>query len=213
MRTVEVKVYTVRELSAEATAVAHKEFLKWQSEGYDNPWHKDYMNSLNAFEKLFGVNVLFPRGILERFRVEVPWEEHISAFKGIRLVKYLVNNYWKQLYEGKYYSTPGYYDEHKKYHYKFRHSNCTFVHDCVMTGCATDDEILDLVYDTITYQGRWDELELSELMEQCVNQWQNSYIRAVEEAAKLEFFLDYSESNDYEYTEHGHLFVEPEKRE
>lgn len=65
----------------------------------------------------------------------------VLELQGVRALAYVENNYITPNEKGKYYSTAGYTDDAGKYHYKYRHSNCTMEFSCPFTGFCLDNSM------------------------------------------------------------------------
>src|SRR5690606_35171268 len=87
--------FKLEELSAKAQERAYYEWLDRR----EYPWAKDNADSLYAFAELFGVKIIdygYGGGARPYLRYEpLEWDGH--RLKGVRLWKFLVNNYAKEI--------------------------------------------------------------------------------------------------------------------
>jgi len=195
------KIYKFNELSEEAQGKAIEDHRQFIAE--DNPWHDERVDTLNAFEKIFPVKVKdWEYGYHNFINFEFTEDEDHEELTGWRLVAYLWNNYQDKLWKGKYYSTPGYYDENKKYHYKFRHSKIILDNSCVLTGYCMDDDILKEIYQ---YMNKPDSRNFKELLYDCLQEWVFAANQDYEYQMSDEAIKENIEANEYEFTENGEL--------
>lgn len=194
MRTIETTVYLFSELSDDAKENARNDFL---SKGYENPYSGENLDSLKKFYDIFPVR---QRG-RNWGNFEMTCDDDISELSGIRLLKYIWNNYRGDLFKGKYYSTSGKWID-GKYHYKCKHSKIQLDHCCVLTGYCMDDDILEPVYRFLNCP---DDTTFKELLQDCVNAWEKAVEKDEEYYQSVEYFAEICESNEYEFTEDGEL--------
>lgn len=194
-RTIEITAYQFSELSEAAKEAAHNEHL---SKGYPNDWSRENLGSWKKFLDIFPVksygnswsNIAFTD------------EESIENLSGQRLATYIWNNYKKDLFKGKYYSTGGRYDEAGKYHHKFRYSKIQLQgQNCVMTGYCMDDSILDPIYKFLAKPDK--NTDFMGLMNECANAWSKAMDDDDEWQNSIEHFAEECEANEYEFDEHG----------
>jgi hypothetical protein len=206
MKTIEVKVYEFAELSETAKQRAIDNYL---NKGYDNQFYYDeIISSAKAVAEIF--NLKFGGEYTDIRHGHI--DDDILNLSGIRLYKYIWNNYGSELFKGKYYgklvntNKDGSTIEVSKSHpaglrHVKRYSKCTLENSCVLTGVCYDDDILQPVYDflkkpesNVTFTYLIGEIE-SAIQEAFSNteDWLNS----------SEFVTQEIEANDYEFTEDG----------
>ena len=131
------EVYNLHELTRESQAKAHSHW----AEHCDYGWDKENRATLQAFERIF--NIKADRWSYDSctywYRFTSHYSEEEDNMKGTRLLKYLVNNYWEDLYPPKTYWSRNY--------KKKRKSRVFVSDDCVLTGYYIDYEILKPIYD------------------------------------------------------------------
>ncbi len=206
MRTtnIEYKVYKYEELSKEAKERALNKFNSEDT----YPWYEENKEVLKAFSEIFPISIdgwEYGYHKYVDFSMECEYEE-IEEFTGIRLVKYLWNNYKNDILKGKYYSTKGYYDKNKKYHYRYRYSKIILNYDCVLTGYYLDMEILDPIYKFLDMPN--DTITFKELIEECLTSWVNACDDDIRNYYTSESLEELSQDNEYEFLEDGTIFCE-----
>lgn len=195
------KIYTYEELSKEAKEKAFHDFCCDD----DYPWGEDNKTTLEEFEKIFPIcNVNWEYGNRVYFNMDMDADTEIKELSGIRLLKYLWNNYSNKLYKGKYYSTKGYYDLNKKYHYKYRYSKVIKDTSCVLTGYYMDDIILDPIYKFMSNPS--ENITFYDLMQKCLNSWVNACNEDFDSYYSEENFKELCEANEWEFLSDGKMY-------
>lgn len=203
-RTVRTKVYKFNELSPEAKEKAIEEVRR---RGIDTGYlYDEACETVKSFHEIFGTK----EGRKSWLDIKTSHlDDNLMNLKGLRLRTYIVNNYWGDIHKGKYYSTPGHYDENNKYHYKFRHSKCTFERSCPLTGICWDMSILAPIYDFIDWKLRPDYntyMDFETLMNDCLNSLEKDLENEVEYRNSDEAITEDIEAKDYEFTRNGKIF-------
>lgn len=202
MRSIQVNVYNINELSEKAK---QKAYLSWCST-IDYPWSNENENTLYAFENIFPIKVTHweydeARGYI-KFRFTD--DDTIANLSGIRLMKYLYNNYFNHLYKGRYYSlwrkkenSTGHKCPPKLIS---RYSKIILDNCCPLTGYCVDDAILEPIYEflkrpyDITFEG---------LMKKCLDSWITACVEDYAYCYSMEYFIEEALVNDYEYFKDG----------
>lgn len=209
MRTIRTKVYKFSELSKQAKENAVNNY---RNEGYYNQFYfEEVIESCKAMAYLFDLK--FGRGYTDIRCSHI--NDDILELKGIRLLKYVVNNYWQYLFKGKYYGklVDTFKDGSKipvsKEHpaglrHVKRYSKCTFENSCTLTGVCYDNDILQPVYDFLKRPG------LSTTFEDLIKDIENAIQKTFDEVQDWinsdEFIQDEIEANEYEFTADGRRF-------
>ena len=187
------EVYNLHELTREAQAKAHS---RWMDK-FDYAWDKENRATLQAFERTF--NIKAERWSYDSctytYRFTSYYSEEEDNLKGARLLKYLVNNYWNDLYIPKTYWSRNY--------KKKRKSRVFVTNDCVLTGYYMDYEILQPIYDFLKSP---DNTTLYELMVKCLNGFFKACRDDMEYQLSEEAFAESCEANNYEFLSDGTLF-------
>jgi hypothetical protein len=192
-------IYQYDELSDKAKEIARKWWIDLESQDY--AWVKENTDTLKAFENLFPVQVNdWEYGNQTYVNFQCTCDEEIERLSGWRLAKYLWNNYGKDLFKGKYYSTYGSRID-GKHHYKSRHSKIILDHSCVLTGYYMDDKILDPVYKFL--ESPDDSVTFYDLMNDCLQSWVHACEQDYEYALSDENAEEFIRANEYEFNEDG----------
>lgn len=213
MRTVRTKIYKFDELTetAKETAIQY-----YRNNLMDNSFiYDDAHSTVKAFHKLFGTKESGGRW-LEINTAGI--DDNVLNLDGLRLQKYIWNNFGKELYKGKYYSlwseTEISYKHHKEGHpvLKFRHSKVMFENSCVLTGMAWDDAILSPVYELLdNYSFKKDYnsyLDYETLLNDCIASLEKAIDEDIESRNGADFISEEIRINGYEFTKDGHIFRE-----
>lgn len=198
MKTATIKLYNLSELSETAQRKAYDE---WYSH-CDYFWHSDNVSTLKKFENIFPIsNVDYGYSSYDShisFRMDC--NDEIEELSGIRLAKYIYNNYYKYISKGKYYSTKGTYVD-GKYQYKFRHSKIIQENSCVLTGYYIDDCILEPIYNFLKTQDS--SVTFYDLMDDCLQSWIIACQKDCEYNSSFEYFLENESNSETMYLENG----------
>lgn len=195
MRTIQTNIYSFYELSKEAQERAFNEWLSYA----EYPYFDDFNETVKEFESLFNgyirikeVNYTYGRGY---FRSN--FDEDVENLSGVRLAKYLWNNYGDSLYKGKYYASN--YNPNREL--KTRRSKVIFQCECPLTGCYTDCLILD---ELIKFMHRPEPgITLIDLLERCLDTFASKASDNIESWYCMDVFNDECEVNDWEFLENG----------
>ncbi len=177
-------------------------------------WSSDYEAVLDDFCKRFNVAVTnWEVGAYSPtyFRIRIKNMEN-EDLCGLRLRTWIINNFWYDLHEGKYYSTPFKQVPKSKEHpaglsYKFRHSRILMEERC-LTGFCAGYTILAAIRGFLR-TGWKDEPRKTweDIVEECVSDFFDEWKKDMEYAMSEEGFEEFCDANDYEFTEDGALYV------
>jgi hypothetical protein len=201
MKTIELTVYEFSELSEKAKEKVVQEFINDQIT-FDH-FFAELDESINRFEELFGVKVTYEYrygSMNARFDLRCIYLENCDPedLTGLRLHKWIWNNWKNLLYKGKYYFKTKIVDG--KYQSKHRHSNITLDNSCVLTGTVYDHWILDPIYDFLNSPTNKD---LTDVMNDCMIELQKRTKASIEYMESEEYVQEMSEDNDWQYLEDG----------
>lgn len=221
MRTQEITIYTFQELTPEAQQRA---IDKYRNNSYETFCSDEYNDTLKTFVNAFPVKV-------GKWQVD-PWghsycdmestaSDEINDLSGLRMFKYLVNNFGETLYKRKYIGSLKITEQARKFHrmmkskqlthgpnrgkfYASVYSNCQTEQNCNLTGVYSDESILKPLYDFLQAPNK--NTTFADLMEECGNAWAAAFSESMEHETSDEFISDVLINNDYEYTEEGDLY-------
>lgn len=209
MRIIETKVYTLDELSQEAKEAAYE---NWNIDNY-YPYAHENEETLKRFEEVFPIEIghweydQFSGNISYEFEDneididDIYYDTELKEMCGIRLLKYLHNNYWNDISSRKFYFAGGGIGIKSK----TRHSNFQReVGNCPFTGYYMDEVILKPIHD---FMKKPDEnINFNDLMDMCLNNWVQACVEDCEWTNSMECFEDYCEANNMEFTEDGEIY-------
>ncbi len=209
MRTIRTKVYKFNELSKQAKENAIEQH---RNNGYDNQHYFDEItDSVKAMVELFGIETGRQWSDLKLGNID----DSIMELKGVRLYKYLVNNYYNELFTPKYLKCLDrelkckqfickLNTSHKGEKYTMLYSKQYKDNSCVLTGICYDNDILQPIYDFLkkpdkdtTFESLFNDVESA--ISKCYDnteEWVNSD----------EFIKDEIEANELEFTKEGKRF-------
>lgn len=166
----------------------------------------DRINTLKSFCSLFDINFRIDYDHSTRF---VDWhfvysgDEELEERKGKYLWRFL-NRYYFDIRKPKYYFTKGYWDENRKYHYKYRYSKVQYTEgNCPFTGVCYDEDILKPIFDW--YKNPNMETTIHDLFEECFSYFLQCWERDDDYRMSDEYLADMIENNwgDKLYFESG----------
>lgn len=195
MRTIQTNIYSFYELSKEAQERAFNEWLSYA----EYPYFDDFNETIKEFENLFNgkIQVSYLDYNVRNIFYNSYLDEDIECLKGIRLAKYLWNNFGDILYKGEYYAS----NYNSKRELKTRRSKVMFKYECPLTGCYTDHCLLDPMVEFM--QKPNEDITLMELIERCFNSFIREMKDSVESWYCMDAFNDECEVNDWEFYENG----------
>jgi len=214
MRTIRTKVYQFSELSKAAQSKAIESVRN--SESDNQHYFNEVIESVKAVCEVFNLKTGRQWSDIRTSHIE----NNILKLKGIRLYKYIVNNYCSSLYTRKFLGCIGdnkvikhrmskthFYDMSKGARVNssnFIYSNTQYDNSCTLTGVCYDMDILQPVYDFLqrpdlstTFEGLMQQIEsaISKTFDN-TETWLNSD----------EFIKDEIEENEYEFKADGTRF-------
>lgn len=210
MKTKTINLYSFDELSEEAKNTAIENYRN--SGIIDNDYIYDEAHAtVNKFHEIFGTK----EGGGSYFDINTDHiNDSINEMKGLRLRTYLINNFWKYIYTGKYYSLWSKIDMPFNAHHgkpfpklKSRHSKVIFVKDCPLTGVCYDHSILFPIWDFIEKysEKKYSYVTFEMLMNDCIESIEKDVIDEVDARDTDEAIIEEIKANDYTFTESGKL--------
>ena len=201
------KVYKYDELGESARDKARDKFRDWNATDYLA--HDDNNNSLVAFCDLMGLDNWdysygsYPSYIKAELEC-IDYDDDIKELTGLRLLKYIRNNYEDLLLKGKFYSIGKYTDG--KYSYKHRYSKITKDwKDCSLTGYCPDYSLCEPLFNYINEFTLDDVRTLEDIMQECLEAWLSDVEKDWENTLSDEYIVENIEMNDYWFTVDGTL--------
>ena len=209
MRTenVEIKIYNTEDLNLPENYEIKRRVIEKNSDINENIGD-EFKRTLKVFEEMFDIEAEYRYGGYNNYILYITEKkQEILELRGIRLVKYLYNNYFNQLFKGKYFSLWSKKDVTHKYYkngfpvLKSRNSKVMFSTDCVLTGVCYDMDILDPIYNFLK---KPKDISLRELIQDCLESLLESVTREYEYNNSDEGILESLE--DKEFTEDGKIY-------
>jgi hypothetical protein len=198
MRVIEVLIYNIDELSEKAK---EKAFNKWLNDNM-YPWNSDNEKTLNTFAEIFPVRIKnWEYGYQNFINFDFIGAEEYKEIKGIKLLKFLYNNYFEYLFKGRYYSL---YSRTNGKSLKSRYSKIIFDNCCTLTGYWLDQDILQPIYDFLKKPNKC--ITFYDLMKKCLNNWVKACKNDFESYNTEENFIEESQINEWEYTAEGNIY-------
>ena len=207
MKTITINLYKFDELSEKAKQTAIDKYRN----KHDNYFYYDEI--IESVKKLIDLFNLKTGNTYTDLRCS-HINDTILELSGVRLYKYILNNYGKELFTPKYKKSIDREVKSKAYICKvdtdYKGEKYTFLYDkqktdnsCVLTGVCFDDDILKPVYDFLkkpTNNTNFEDLisEIETAIQKCFDsteQWLNSD----------EFITEEIEANEYYFTEAGEV--------
>lgn len=178
MEKVEINIYRVNELSESGKKRAYDDWI----DHTEYPFLDDNQKTLDVFREIFdpkeGCSIYSDR-----------------KFTGHRLAKYIINNYWDEIYSRKAYSKV------IRSGYKIRHSNVQVIRDCSLTGYYIDEVILEPIYNFINRPVNGP--SLSDLVREGISRFDREVDRDYYDYYSMDRFLEECEENEYRFLKNG----------
>ena len=202
MRTIRTKIYKFSELSKEVKEKAIENYRRSSNNDFD---YSEIQESVKAVIELFNLKTGRTWDDIRTSHID----DSILELKGVRLYKYIINNYYDSLFTPKYIGSKDrkitgkqfIFEVHKDYKgndYTLILSKLKRDNSCPLTGVCYDNDILQPVYDflkmpynTVTFEDLIREIESA--ITKCYRdqeEWTNSD----------EYIQETIEANDYEFT-------------
>lgn len=198
MRTIEKTVYKFEELPEEAKQKVLEDWINFVNEADflrdDSKSFEKFCEVFNVQWKNYGVDT---RTIYQQ---SFDYDHEILNFSGIRLIKYVWNNYKDSLYSGKYYS------KWQGLKLISRKSMILLDNCCPLTGYCMDNEILKPVYGVLDgKQVNNSNYTYQDMIADCVKAFEKYFSINYNFYCGAEYCAEDSELNNYEYYENGEM--------
>lgn len=209
MKTIEINLYSFDELSEKAK---EKAINKYRNNGYNNQFYFDeIIDSCKKVAALFGLKFGREYTTLSTGHID----DDILNLSGERLYKYIVNNYWHDLFKPKYKKAVDRELRGKQFVFEVRtnykgekytmiYSRNFYDNSCVLTGVCYDNDILQPVYNFLKNPSK--DISLSDLYGQIGRAIHRTFYDTEEWLNSDEFIIETIEANDCHFTEDGKLY-------
>ena len=212
MKTVEIKIFNFEELSPKAKERVIADYSDKEIDTYHI--YEDAYASLKQFNKIFSLKE-DTRSFLNLNTDKI--EDNILQLEGLRLQKYLYNNFYNEIFQKK---IIGSFKTNQKTNHprikseKLRHNNFfnqyySKIHRencCVLTGGYYDNEILGPIYDFLKLK-TFDKTNFKELLKKCYDNLKETIEKEVYYLTSEESIKENILDNDYYFLITGEKFL------
>lgn len=224
MKTKTINVYSFDELNEDAKEKA----INYYRDNYssdDSDFISDEVTStLDKFCDLFNIT-WHNMDYCEMYRSEwkLNLESDILELSGLRLQKYIWNNYKTDLFKGKYYKSwstenkiihrkvksifkskkTGWHDESQHGKYWNVYYGLTLEHSCVLTGMCYDEDVLQPIYNFLDKPNIRTDFET--LLNDCLHSLGHSVCSEIESRYEDGYIIEQIQANEYEFDEGGNM--------
>jgi len=217
MKTIEIQIYKFDELSESAKQNAINEYRK--NDSYDFIY-SDAENTVKAFCNAFNVKTSY-RSWLDCNTSNI--EDDILNLTGLRLRKYLINNFGSTLYKRKYLKIGKVTEAKKPFHpmrknneikhglnkgkfYTSYYSNFSNLgNDCNLTGMCYDCDIMQPIYDFLELRS-FDNTNFEDILNDCFDAMRKTIDNEIDYRYTEEFIIEEIKANDYDFTVDGQIY-------
>ena len=155
-------------------------------------WDDENIATLRAFEKILPIEIKnWQYGDRNDINFVMCCADEIKTLSGVRLLKYITNNYYKALCKGKYYLKPS----TRTTPAKGRRSKIIMDNCCVLTGYHMDDFILEPIYKFLKHPVSYTNFE--DLVSECLWAWVYACRDDYEYAYSDTALIEQMECNEY----------------
>lgn len=219
METQELTVYNIDELSQEAKQKAFNDWIGTE----DYFWQEENEDVLYEFANRFPIKVYRyeydeDRGFVEwdleeQFAMDYNVDDTIRDLTGIRLMTWLINNHWDDLFEGKYYGKltekfPNGEKIPESQEYPIgkrlvkRNSKIIFVPKC-LTGYYMGEIITQPIRD---FLNKPDGRNIEDLIQDCIDNWLETCKKDVQFHFSLEHFEEKAGDMGWRFLSNGEIW-------
>jgi hypothetical protein len=218
MRTIRTRIYKFEELNKEAQEIAIENYRN-NNLTFDFIY-SDAESTVNAFCDAFGVK----SGSMSWLDCNTSnIDDDILQLTGLRLRKYILNNFGDTLYKRKYLKIGSNSKTLKPFHrmrkqteikngsnkglfYSVYYSNiCKVAKNCNLTGMCYDDDMMEPIYDFLELR-TFGSTNFEYLLKECFDAMRSTLQKEEDYMYTDEYISEEIEANDYEFTEEGKIF-------
>lgn len=205
MKEITLKLFKYDELATAAQDTAIKNALNNDLISY--AWHDENTKSLEAFADMF--NIKIKNWTQDSYNSSVKYDinnySSILELSGLRLHKYLMNNYHTLLFKGKYYSKSKYING--KFINKTRYSKIILDNCCILTGFGIDDDILKPIYEFLEnpFDKKFNKITYELLILRCIDHWIDAVENDIQACSTSEYIAEHLQVNEYYFDESGNI--------
>lgn len=219
MRTIRTKIYKFEELNEDAKSNAIRHYQN-NILSFDFIY-SDAEKTVDAFCNAFNVKS-GSRSWLDCNTSNI--DDDILNLNGLRLRKYILNNFGDTLFKRKYLKHGELRESRKPYHRMMKQieitSNCPnkgkisvsyysnifkVAQNCNLTGMCYDDDMMQPIYDFLNLRS-FDSTNFEDLLNNCFDAMCKTLKDEEDYMYTDEYIIEEINSNDYEFTENGNIF-------
>ena len=208
MKTIELKIYSFDELTETAQQNAINHFRQNQDFSFE---FEEIISSVKKLIDVFNLKGGDTYANLKYWHIK----DDILQLSGVRLYKYILNNYGFALFKPKYLKridkAVNYrqfickqHKDHKGNIYTQLYSKYKKTDSCVLTGMCYDDDLLKPVYEFLKTPCKYTTFE--HLIQDIENAISKTFEDVEEWLYSEEYIIDMIKANEYEFTENGELY-------
>ena len=208
-RTIRTKIYKFAELNSEAQQVAINNIRNSDVISSEHIYNDAY-ETVKKFNDIF--NLKEGRNSWLDFNTN-HIDDNILELKGLRLQKYILNNFSTSIYKGKYFYLWSKTEKSFQYHkegkatLKSRYSKVIFNNDCALTGMCYDMDLLHPIYEFLEkYKAKENyylNMTFEQLLKNCFKSLDKSLKNEDEYLYSEEYINEYIDSNEVEFLING----------
>jgi len=207
MRTIRIKLYKFNELSESAKEKAIEDY---RNKSDYNDYSEEITESVKAVIELFNLKTGRSWDDIRTSHID----DSILELKGVRLYKYIENNYYNDLFTPKYIGSKDRKitgkqfifearKDHKGNDYTMIFSKLKRNNSCPLTGVCYDNDILQPVYDFLKKPSK--DVTFEDLIRDIEGAITKCYRDNEEWVNSDEYITETIEANEYEFTKDGKL--------
>jgi hypothetical protein len=198
------KLYKFSELSEQAQEKAINDY---RYEDNDYFWHRENLESLKEFERLFPVKITSWAygGSWDRnnhINFVVCLDNEILEMDGLRLHRWFINNYWSYVFEPKQYWICNGHHNCAGLNAKSRKSRISY-ELASLTGYCLDYDLLKPLADFMEKPDKYSTLE--DIFRDCLDSWLKACVADVDYQNSDEYVAEYLVANEYDFDVNGKL--------
>lgn len=209
MKTLQITVYSYNELNETAKEKAINEYLRNADNSYI---YEDYKNTIDKFNEVFNI-----KSGNDYFKYIINADTDIMNLTGLRLRKYIINNFDYILFKPKYISHLK--ENTKRINHKrvrvneYKNgkifnkyvSGISVDNECNLTGVCTDYAILKPIYDFIEYKDvkSYKYMDYEDLISECFHNLQKALNEDEDWLNSEEYIKEVFEDFEYLFNEDG----------
>jgi hypothetical protein len=214
MKTISINLYSFNELSEAAKEKAIQKVRNNNPNDYSYIYDEAY-KTVKEFHKIFPTSL----GLRSWLDYRNNLDKDIINLTGLRLHKYILNNYGNYLFKAAYRGSlsTNEHISHKRIksplevnkegnRFNTYYSAIFKDNSCVLTGVCYDDDLLKPIYQFLESNCKDESINIIDLFDECFNSLRKSIESEIEWNESDEGIKDFIESNDYEFTKEGKIY-------